>query len=157
MNRLKALTIATSAALVAAIWLVPATALGQADAVMADTSVASEVIAWVMKIGFSILALLANWAVLKGIKYFEGKTKIDIPAQTEAMLFSWADMGIGLAKEKSHQAVKKGAGKLKGPEKLEIALGFVIDLAEEHGYKNLAENKIKDYIEAKLGLDRTEG
>lgn len=136
------------------VFLLPAVAFAQAEAVMDDTTAAGEALTWVVNIAATTLALLINWLVLKGIKYFEKKTKIDIPAAQEELLMKLAEKGIGLAEEKAHQAVKKGATKLEGPEKLEVALKFVAKMAKEYKLPEMAEDKLADYVEAKLGLAR---
>ena len=70
------------------------------------------------------------------------------------MLFGWADKGIGLAYEKSHQKVQDLGEKLKGPEKLEVALAFVNGMIKQYELPEMAEEKLKNYVEAKLGLKR---
>jgi hypothetical protein len=63
-------------------------------------------------------------------------------------------MGISLAEEKARQTVVNLGEKLKGPEKLEIALGFVMALVKQYNLDDVAEAKIVDYIEARLGISR---
>ena len=43
---------------------------------------------------------------------------------------------------------------MKGPEKLEAALGFGLALADEHGITDLGKEKLIKYIESKLGETR---
>lgn len=101
-----------------------------------------------------ILGLLAAWLMKKGITYVEKKTKVDIPAKYEEMLAEWAGKAVNYASEKAHQfAVEKGE-KMKGPDKLEAALGFGMALAEEHGVTKLGKEKLVKYIESKLGETR---
>jgi len=117
---------------------------------------ASELLFMLLKIVFSVLGLVATYLTIKAIKYFEKKTNIDIPASTEKTIFEWADRAIGFAHEKSHQVLKSTGKKLDGNEKLSLATGFVNDLVKKHKLNEIAEGKLKDYIEAKLGTKRLE-
>ena len=152
-NLLRLATHLTFLALMFIIWLYPALAMAQ-DGVAADTNAVQDITFLIAKIIFSVLSMLTAWLVAKAISYFEKKTKIDIPASTESLLHKWADKGIGYADEKSHQAIQKHGKKLTGPEKLEIALKFVLGMAEQYELPKMAENKLTEYIEAKLGLNR---
>ncbi len=145
--------ISICALMLAVIWIYPVMASAQ-DAPVADTNAAQDISLLVAKILFSILSVLTTWLVTKAIGYFEKKTKIDIPAATEELLHKWADKGIGYADEKSHQAIKKHGKKLTGPEKLEIALKFVIGMAKQYELPTMAEDKLTEYVESKLGLNR---
>lgn len=113
-----------------------------------------ELLLTVMKIVFSALGIVATWLTTKAITYFQNKTKIDIPAATEQMLFAWADQSVGLAAEKAHQILQKTGTALSGEEKLNIASQFVLDLAKKHNLEGVLEDKVKNYIEAKLGIKR---
>ena len=154
---IKVITVLNCLALIAIIWMYPIAVAAQEGGVVAESSAAQEIMLLVVKAVFSILALLTTYLVTKAIGYFEKKLGVDIPDTTEALLNEWADKGIGLAYEKSHQQLKKLGKKLKGPEKMEIALKFVIGMAKEYKLPELAEDKLKDYIEGKLGLKRGEG
>jgi hypothetical protein len=149
----KIITIAICALMLAVIWLYPTMAAAQ-DAPVADTNAAQEITFLIAKILFSALSILTTYLVGKAIGYFEKKTKIDIPASTEDLMHKWADKAIGYADEKSHQAIKKYGKKLTGPEKLEIALKFVTGMAKQYDLAALADEKLTEYIEAKLGLNR---
>ena len=135
------------------IWLYPTMSVAQ-DGVLVETSAAQDFLLMAVKIVFTILSVLTTWLVGKAIVFFERKTTIDIPASTEDLMYKWADRGIGLATEKSHQAVKKHGKKLKGPEKLEIALKFVSDMVKKYKLEAMAEEKLTEYVESKLGLNR---
>jgi len=121
-----------------------------------DQSAFGEILMEVVALVFSLLGLVATWLTAKGIKYFEKKTSIDVPAAYEATLAEWASKGVGLAQEKSHQQLQKLGTKLKGPEKMEVAVRFVRTMAENYGWDDIAEEKVRDYVESKLGLDRTD-
>lgn len=137
------------------IWA-PSLAYAQATTTEPAPGSASELMFMLLKIVFSILAVLASYLTIKAIKYFEKKTKIDIPATTEKALFDWADQAVGYAHEKSHQVLKKTGKKLDGNEKLGLATNFVLELVKKHKLDEMAETKVKDYIEAKLGTKRLE-
>jgi hypothetical protein len=154
MKIAKSLTYITTVMLLAVIWLYPHTVLAQGEVTPEELNPISELLMMVLKVVFSILGILTTWLVTKGITFFERKTKIDIPASYENTIFGWADKGIGLANEKAHQTLKEQGKKLKGPEKMDIALGFVNTLIQQHKLDAMAQDKLKTYIEAKLGMTR---
>ena len=161
MNRvsLKVRAIVMSMAVLGALLLVLMVTMGYALAQQAgvadpEQSALGAVMLDVLKIVFSLLGLVAVALMGKGIIYVERKLKIDIPASYEATLYDWAAKGVGLAQEKSHQQVKNLGKKMKGPEKMEIAIGFVHDMAKQYGWDDLAEKKLRAYIESKLGDGR---
>ena len=118
--------------------------------------VLSVILGHVIEVVATALALLVAWGVRKATKYFEAKTKIDIPDKMEIMIANWASKSVDYAEEKAHQFRKAKKRKMKGPDKLEAALGFGLSLAEEHGMTELAKEKLEMYIEAKLGEKRQE-
>lgn len=141
--------------ILAAVWLFPIAAIAQeASESTGAGSEVGELLLMVLKIIFSVLGILGTWLVTKAIGFFEKKTKIDIPTTTENLLFSWADQGIGFAYEKSHKELKEHGKKLKGPEKMEIAVGFLNEMIEKYGLHTKGQKKLEDYIEARLGLKR---
>jgi hypothetical protein len=167
MSRLASWTLFLT--VIALVWLYPLIAHAQGSgsgdgsgassgASGADTtSPLGEVLLTAVKIVFTILGGIATFLTLKAIKYFEKKTKIDIPQATEDLIFSWADKAIGFAHEKAHQVIQKTGKSLSGPEKLDIAVAFVMGLVTKYGLDTSIENKLRDYIEAKLGMKRIEG
>ncbi len=143
-----------------AIWVFPAMAWAQEAAsstAVGETTPAGEIMSMVVKILFSALAIVVSYLSTKAIKYFEKKTKIDVPAATEKMIFEWADKGVGYAHEKAHQLAQTAGRKMNGNEKLNIAMQFVSDLVKKYNIEPIAEEKLRRYIEAKLGEKRLEG
>ena len=106
-----------------------------------------------VEIAAAVIAAVVVLLARKAMAYFEAKSKIDIPANFERMIEEWAEKGIDYAEEKAHQAVKK-AEVLDGNTKLNVAVEFVTKLAEEHGIKEIAKDKLVSYIEARLGARR---
>src|SRR5690348_8768232 len=96
----KVVTIIFIAALLS---LYPITAFAQGEATTG--SPAGDLLMSVLKIALAGVSILGSILVSKAITYFEKKTKIDIPAATEKMLFDLADQAVGLAHEKAHQAL----------------------------------------------------
>jgi len=123
---------------------------GVAHAAEAGDPVASQALTYVIEVASALLLVLLAWASAKASAWMKAKTGIEV----NAMLSSFAMQGIAFAEEKAHQAVKANGEKLRGPEKLELALQFAIDLAEANGLPKKAQEKLSDYIEARLGLDR---
>jgi hypothetical protein len=138
------------------LWMYPGTAFAQAE-VPGEEAPAAELLTMIVKIVFSVVGILGAYLSTKAIKFFEKKTKIDIPAATEKTIFEWADKGVSYAHEKAHQAAQAGGRKLNGNEKLNIALQFVSDLVQKHNLDAIAEERLRRYIESKLGEKRIDG
>lgn len=149
----KTTTCVIMASILLLVWIYPTTAFAW-DVGETTGSVGGDLIMLVLKLVLSVVSVLGSILIMKAISYFEKKTKIDIPAATEKMLFDWADQGIGLAHEKAHQILQKEGTVLGGNEKLNVALQFVLDIATKHNLEGLAEEKLKDYINSKLGSKR---
>ncbi len=111
----------------------------------------------VFEILVPIVVIFATWGAHRLIALFEKKAKIDVPAKIEEQIDGWIERGIALAEEKSRAKVKSKTAKLTGPEKLEMAAGFVLDLVEKYKLQDLAKEKIEKRIEARLGTKRLEG
>lgn len=103
---------------------------------------------------FPVAGVFLLWLARKLVKVFEAKTGIDVPEKIEAQVDSWVEQGIALAEEKSRKVVVAGGEKLKGPEKLELAANFVLDLADQYKLKDKVAASVKDKVEAKLGINR---
>lgn len=99
-----------------------------------------------------ILLALSGWLAHRLIKAFESKTKIDVPVRQEAQIDAWIAAGIRLAEEKAYQAVKSQSAKITGPEKLETAVGFALDLAEKNGWIDWTKDRLKAKIESALNI-----
>lgn len=119
-------------------------------------SVVSRLVDSALEILAPVVALFAMWAAHKLIKVFESKTSIDVPAKTEEMIDEWLLKAVAYAEEKGRTAVKTQLEPIKGPEKLEMAVNFVLDLAEKYNLKGLTKEKVTKMVEAKLGLTRQE-
>ena len=104
-----------------------------------------------------VLALFAMWAAHRLIAVFEKKTGIDVPEKQERMISRWVRQGVARAEEWSHKNIEGKTDALTGPEKLEISAAFVLDLIEAQGWPGWTADRIKDRIEAALGLARADG
>ena len=114
-----------------------------------------------MGIAFDVLALVVSafvmWGVHRLLALFEKKSGIDIPAKQEEMIDVWVKKGIVYAEEKSRSKIKSIGEKLKGPEKLEVAAKFALDMAESRGLVKWTKDKIAAKVEASLGEHRLNG
>ena len=128
----------------------------EVPAAPAEQPAAARLLSYTIEAVATLLMVLIGFAVRKVSKFFHEKTKIEIPAKTEDMISAWGEKAVGYAKEKAHQYVTEKGEKMKGPDKLEVALGFGLGLAEEYGLPNLAKDKLTKYIEAHLGTTRAE-
>jgi Bacteriophage holin of superfamily 6 (Holin_LLH) len=117
------------------------------NAVAQITSIAIQTLA-------PILLALSGWLAHRLIKAFESKTKIDVPVKQEAQVDAWIEAGIHYAEEKAHQAAKSATAKITGPEKLEAAASFALDLAEKNGWIEWTRERLKAKIEAALNSER---
>lgn len=124
-------------------------------AVVADQSIMGRLLSFGLEIMAPVATLFAMWAAHRLISVFESKTKIELPAKTHEMVDDWVQKGLHYAEEKARNAVAANAVALKGPEKLELAAGFVMDLAEKYGVGDMAKDKVIKLVESKLSETRT--
>lgn len=101
-----------------------------------------------------VLLVVATWLARKGVKLVENKFKIDVPEKIENRIDSWVDDGIAYAEEKARAALSRKTQTVTGPEKLEMAADFVLDLIEQRGFDDWTRDRIKAKIEAKLNKKR---
>jgi hypothetical protein len=101
-----------------------------------------------------ILLALSGWIAHRLIKVFEAKTKIDVPVRQEAQIDTWIAAGVRYAEEKGYQAVKAKADKITGPEKLETAVGFALDLAQKNGWIDWTKDRLKAKVEALINVEK---
>jgi hypothetical protein len=83
------------------------------------------------------------------------KLGIDATEKQEAMVDAWIEQGVHLAEERARAAAKRSEAKISGHEKLELAAGYVADLAEKAGWADWTRDRLKAKIDAKLGSART--
>lgn len=135
------------------VWIYPSVAFAQ---VLGGTtgSIAGDLLMLVLKLALVAVSVLGSFLIGKGITYFEKKTNIDLPRATEDMIFGWADQAIGLATEKAHQVLQNEGKILGGNEKMNIALQFVLDIATKYNLEGLVADKLRNYIDSKLGSKR---
>lgn len=117
-----------------------------------DASALSKLVEMAVQVGMPVLSLFAAWLAHRLVKAFEDKTKIQLPAQTQAMIDDWVHKGVMYAEQKAQAAIDGKLAAIKGPDKLEMAANFVLDLASQHGYDALARDKVEKLIESKLGI-----
>lgn len=139
------------------VFLTCTVAWAQGEGGAEDPNALSQITDLTFSILTVILPIIATWLAHRAISTFESKTKIDIPTAIENRIDDWVISGVHLAAEKSRQKVKEGAAKLTGPEKLEEAADFVIGLAEQQGWIEWSKDRIKQKIEALLGVQRANG
>ena len=119
-----------------------------------ETSALSRVVGILYDFLGVVLMLLGTYAAKKGVNAVEAWLKIDVPDKVERRIDDWIEDGIALAEEKARSATTNHTNKVTGPEKLELAADFVLDLAKDRGYIEWTRNKIKSKIEAKLNKKR---
>ena len=121
-----------------------------------EPSVLSRTLSLAFELALAALVPVAAWLTHRAIKIFETKTKIDVPDAIEQQVDRWVDRGIALAEERCHQLLKETTSKLTGPEKLEIAVSYVLDMAAQRGWIEWSKDKIQDKVDAALGTRRDE-
>ncbi len=146
---------ATGIAVFVLVFLLSSVVYAQGDG--AAPSALSRITDIAFEILTPVLALFAMWAAHRLIAVFEKKTGIDVPVQQEQMISRWIRQGIHRAEEWSHKKVKERTDALTGPEKLEISATFVLDLIEVQGWAGWTADRIKDKVEAELGIHRANG
>lgn len=74
-------------------------------------------------------------------------TKLDLTAQIER----GAELAIGYAEQLARQHAAKLGAKLPGSAKLDLALEFLLPIAERQGWPAWAKARAAQFVEAKLG------
>lgn len=126
---------------------VPTISVPQPSAVTSVLESIIQILGAALAAGLMLLVKVA-------ITYFQQKTKIDVPQQTEQMLKDWAEKAANYAREKAHQYNQANAAKMAGPAKMEAALSFGMDLATQYKLDTFAKEKLVRAIEAHLGSER---
>lgn len=119
-----------------------------------DAPVLAKILDFCLTVAAPVATMFAMWIAHRVVKLFEDKAKVQIPAQWQTAIDDWVSKGVAFAEQKAETAIKNGGDKLKGPEKLEMAVGFVLDMAQQHGLDALARDKIIKLVEAELGLSQ---
>ena len=132
-----------------AVFGLPLVALAQEAA----EPVAVQALTYALEVTAAVLMLAVAWVTTKVSGYIKRKTGIEV----EAMIAEWAAKGVDYAEEQASKKLKESGEKLRGNDKLETAVGFVLGLARENNLDNVAREKIVGYVEAKLGHDRPVG
>ncbi len=156
MNRLFPFVVAALAFLLLFLWspIALAQALG---ATAEDPNALTKIVTLAFEILTIVLPLFVGWLAHRGIKVAEKKTGVNVPDAIEAKIDEWIEQGIHLAAEKSYQKVKAKTEKLSGPEKLEVAVDYAWELAQNRGYIDWTKEKIRDKTEALVGIHRANG
>ena len=138
--------------------LVSSIVYAQGDSAPAtDENLVQRITEMAFQIITPIIALFAMWAANRLIGVFEKKTGFDIPDKQEKAVEGLIEQGILFAEEKSRSAIKAKADKLSGPDKLEAAGGYVLDIVKANGWVGWTRDRINKKIEAKLGYHRANG
>lgn len=112
--------------------------------------VAVTILTHVIDIIAVVLSALAAWVAVKVGKWVNAKTGVEV----DGLLETYAAKGVAYAEERAHKILKEKGEKLKGPEKLELALQFAMALAEQQKLPEKAKAKLEEYIESKIGERR---
>lgn len=127
------------------------------DAAPAEPSLASRVAELAFKILAPIVTMLAAWLVHRLVALLEKKTGIEIPEREEAMIDKWVREGVHLVEEWSFKKIKAGTEKLTGPEKLEKAGDYVMDLVAARGLADWTRERVNKKLESWIGIERANG
>jgi hypothetical protein len=130
---------------------------GPEGATLVDSSSAAKVADYAVQLAFGVLSIFLMWGTNRIIRAIEKKWDVDIPERQEVAIDGWVEQGILWAEEKSRSKIKEKADKLRGPEKLEVALGYVIGMIRSRGWDTWAADAITAKIEARLGKHRANG
>lgn len=130
---------------------------GPEGATLVDSSSAAKFADIALQILIPVVTVFAMWGANKVIRLVERKLGVDIPERQERAINDWVEQGIHFAEEKSRSKIKEKANKLRGPEKLEIALGFVLGMINSNGWHTWTRDKVVAKIEGSLGAHRANG
>lgn len=101
-----------------------------------------------------VVSLFVMWLAHRLIAAFEKKSGVDVPTRWEYQINDWISEGIGYAEEQGHKAIKNNETMLQGPEKVELAASYVMDLVDKYDVKDMAKDALVKKIEAMLGVER---
>lgn len=150
--------------IVVVVLLLPSLAFGQEELPPSEDklNVAQQIFTWVAVVVVGLVGTVATALMLRGNAWLKAKTGVELT--TDEQIQVWADHAVALADEKS-RALAKRVGQAAGDavqgipaaEKLEIAMQFMIDRAKEHQLDKAAESKLRDYVLARLNMNRAGG
>ena len=132
-----------------AFMLTPSIAFAQE--VATEESIMAVILSYAGEIVMTIVGLLAAWALTKGIKWFEEKTKIDIPQSLEDRVKQIVADGVAYAEQKSKLYLKDVGHKMPMNEKLENALEYIYKMLDAFGLPEMGKDYLVDLIESVLG------
>lgn len=121
-----------------------------------DASVLSRLLTFALDIGTPVVTVFVMWLAHRLINVFEAKSKMDIPAKTQEMIDDWIQKGLLYAEQKAQNAINSKTTGIMGPAKLEMAANFALDLAQQHGYVDLAKDTVEKLIESKLMTNKVQ-
>ena len=121
---------------------------------LADAPMSTALGGVVELVAYGLGLLLATLLSLLAKKVSD-KFKVSIPEKWMDSANALIDKGISYAEEKSKQAIKNNET-INGNEKLNLAAGFVLSMADDKKLIKLGEDKLKKLIEARLGQNRVD-
>lgn len=121
-----------------------------------DASVLSKVVEMLFQVGTPVVSLFVMWLAHRLVKVFEDKSGVAVPAQYDAMIDDWVKKGVMYAEEKGRAAANAKLADVKGPDKLELAANFVLDMVNKYDLPDMARDKVEKLIESKLMAERVD-
>lgn len=132
----------------------PATVVAVPVVDVAPESATSRGLGGLIEVLGAGMVLVIGFLFAKLLRAVERKTKITLPAAWEAELAKLIPKGVHYAEEQAHKLVKAKTGNLAPNEKMEVAMNFVIDMAEQSKVKDLGKDKLKMLIESWLNENK---
>lgn len=120
----------------------------------AGTGPVSGLLGDVVEVASYALALTLTGLLTILVQRIAAKFKVSIPEKWMDSANSLIDKGIHYAEEKGKQAIAKNET-IDGSAKLNLAAGFVRELADDKKLKQLAEDQLKKLIEARLNQNKS--
>jgi Spy/CpxP family protein refolding chaperone len=125
-----------------------------ADVAAVEPSAAARFAGYALDILLPVMAALAGWLAMRCVRWLEQKLKIDISDKQEQKLNALIYEGVAYANEQARKKLKASEEKLKGPEKLELALNFAADMVEHYQLPAVSKEKLTKMVESKLNAYR---
>jgi len=137
--------------MVLALCLVPSVAFAQdADPQSWQLYLAENV----LEVVLSLLSVVGTAVGVKLYQYVANKLGLERDAAAEQKIADLVERSIDLAEEKSRQLVRAGKGPMPGQEKQRAAVDAVSKWLRESGLSELAEERLKELVDAKIGRRR---
>lgn len=125
------------------VFLTPAIAL-------ADETILTKLTSSALDILIPAVSALVMFFAHRLISLAENKWKFQVSTETSAKIDQFVQDAIRYAEEKARPALRGATEQVKGSDKMEMALSYVVDQMKSSGMEDQIKEKLQKLIESKL-------